>query len=175
MRALHLVFEHSLEASRAALFAFHERPANLALLQRRWPGFRLLSHAATIETGARMEISVRFGPVWLPLTMVHFVHEPPERFGERQVRGPFRRLEHVHEFVELPAGGAGGDDLSGPGTLIRDRLDVALPWYLGGPLADRLIVAPIFRRWFAYRHAELAELVAEGLVPGAGPARGGGA
>ncbi len=152
-----LVFEHTFAASREALFAFHERPGNLALLNRRWPAIRLVAHEEVVRPGGRTTVAIRLGPFRVDLTLEHFVHEPPLRFGETQARGPFRRFRHVHEF-----------EVDGSGTRLRDRLEFALPWYLGGPLADRLVVARDFRRWFAYRHAELAALIAEGLVPGAG-------
>ncbi len=93
-----LVFEHTFAASREALFAFHERPGNLALLNRRWPAIRLGAHEGIVRPGGRTAVAIRLGPVWVGLTLEHFVHEPPLRFGETQARGPFRRFRHVHEF-----------------------------------------------------------------------------
>lgn len=69
------------------------------------------------------------------------------------VKGPFRRFEHVHEF-----------ESSGAGARLRDILEFELPWYLGGVVGDRLLVAPMLRRWFVYRHRELAKLIAEGVL-----------
>jgi ligand-binding SRPBCC domain-containing protein len=82
------------------------------------------------------------------MTFEHFLYEPPRRFAERLVRGPFRQFEHVHEF--MPAGSR---------TILRDSLEVSLPWYLGGGLTMKLLVAPKLRRFFAYRHAELEQLL----------------
>jgi ligand-binding SRPBCC domain-containing protein len=81
------------------------------------------------------------------------VLEPPTRFGEGQVRGPFARFAHVHEFEPRPGG-----------TLLRERLEVRLPWWLGGEAAVRWIVAPRLRRYFAARHDRLARLAVAGAL-----------
>ena len=73
--------------------------------------------------------------------------------GERQVRGPFARFEHVHEF-SVAAGG----------TRIVDRIELALPWLRGGALAERWIVAPWLRRLFEFRHAAYRRLVESGRL-----------
>jgi len=152
---MNIQFEHAFDFDMPPerLFAFHENPDNLALLLRDWPTFRMISNDGNIRVGAVTRIQEQMGLVWVPLTFEHFVYEPPHRFGERQVRGPFRKFEHIHEFVA-----------SGLGTVLRDVLDVRLPWYLGAGLAMRLIVAPKLRRFFAFRHAELERLVREGVV-----------
>ncbi len=154
-----LVFEQLVPVSVEQLFDFHRRPASLVLLQRGWPAFRMLAHAPELAEGARIEVEERFGPCWLRLSLVHARVDPPRSFLDRQVAGPFARLEHLHEFLARPGG-----------TLLRDTLDFRLRWSLGGPLADRLVAAPRFRRWFAYRHRALLELVREGAL---GPERRG--
>ena len=87
------------------------------------------------------------------MLLEHVAFEPPLRFAERQVEGPFARFEHLHEFVE-----------KGDGTMVVDRLDFALPWSRGGPLADRFVVGPAFRRFFAFRRVAYAGLLAEGRL-----------
>lgn len=150
---MHFEFERRFLLPRERLFAFHENPDNLALLMQSWPTFRMVSHSGHIGPGAITEVRERMGPVWVSMTFEHFLYEPPDRFGERQVRGPFQQFVHVHEFL-----------LAGGGTLLRDRIDLRLPWYLGGELAMRLLVAGRMRRFFAYRHAELERLIHEGVV-----------
>jgi ligand-binding SRPBCC domain-containing protein len=146
-----LTFEHVFDISAANLFAFHENPSNLALFLRGWTTFRMVANDGHIRVGSVTRVQERIGPVWVPMTFEHFVYEPPVRFGERQVRGPFKKLEHIHEF-----------ESAGSRTILRDALDVLLPWYLGGSIATRLFVAPKFRRFFAYRHAEMERLLRAG-------------
>lgn len=148
-----LSFEHVFDVAAADLFLFHENPQNLAVFLNGWPTFRMISSDGHIRVGSITRVQERIGPVWIPMTFEHFLYEPPRRFGERQVRGPFTRLEHVHEFESTSSG-----------TILRDSLDVVLPWYLGGSLAMRWFVAPKFRRFFAFRHAELDRLLKAGKL-----------
>lgn len=153
---MQLRFEQVVPVPRARLFAFHSDPANLGVLLAGWRGFELLAHPGTIAPGSVVRLRQRVGPLAFELAFEHFVLEPPERFGERQVAGPFARFEHVHEFADAPGG---------PGaTRIVDRVDFALPWHLGGRLAERLVAAPELARFFEFRRAAYARLVAEGRL-----------
>ena len=147
-----LQFEHFFDVPAEELFAFHENPDNLALLLRGWATFRMVANDGHIRVGSITRVQERIGLVWVGITFEHFVYEPPRRFGERQVGGPFKRFEHIHEFE--PAGSS---------TILRDLLEVVLPWHLGGNLLMKLVVAPKLRRFFAFRHAELERLFREGI------------
>ena len=149
-----LSFERTFPIAAPDLFAFHENPDNLAVLLRGWPTFQMISNDGHIRVGSTTRVRERLGPIWIPMTFEHFVYEPPCRFGERQVAGPFRKMEHVHEF-----------ESAGARTIARDLIDVTLPWYLGGDLAVRLFVVPKFRRFFAFRHAAIDRLLAAGRLP----------
>ena len=72
--------------------------------------------------------------------------EPPHRFVDEQVKGPYRRWVHEHAFI--PQDG---------GTLVKDVVEYDM---LGGRLADRLLVRRDLRRIFDYRQARLAEIFA---------------
>jgi ligand-binding SRPBCC domain-containing protein len=77
------------------------------------------------------------------------VWEPPQRFVDVQLSGPYRRWRHEHAFESLPGGG----------TRVIDRVEYAV-W--GGGLIDRWIVRPEMERMFAYRAKRLAELFPAG-------------
>ena len=150
---MQLRFEQLVSIPRPRLFEFHTDPANLAILLEGWRGFELRGHPGSIRPGSRVHLRQRVGPLAFELEFVHFVLEPPECFGERQVRGPFARFEHVHEFHEDPGG-----------TRIVDRVDFALPWYLGGRLADRLIARPELVRFFEFRRKAYGRLLDDGRL-----------
>lgn len=61
--------------------------------------------------------------------------DPPRLFRDRQVRGPFRSFDHLHQF----------DAIEG-GTLMIDVLDFAAPVWLIGPVIERLVLARHLRR-----------------------------
>ena len=69
------------------------------------------------------------------------VWEPPHRFVDRQIRGPYRVWIHEHTFAELNGG-----------TLVGDTVEYAAP---GGILVQKLFLARDLRRIFAYRHERL--------------------
>lgn len=148
-----LCFEQTVDAARDALFAFHADPANLAALLEGWKGFRLLAHEGHIRPPSRVRVRQTVCFVQHEMTFEHFVFEPGLRFGERQVHGPFARFEHTHEFSDAPRG-----------TTIVDRVDFALPWRLGGPIADRCVVAPALRRFFEFRRAAYQRLCESGRM-----------
>lgn len=144
-----LAFESVVPAPQEAVFALHETPALLETLHAGM-NFRLVSHAGHIRPGARVTVRYRVGP--FPVTMVfeHVLYEPPHKFGERLIQGPFRRLRHTHAFETVPGG-----------TRVSDRLEVELPWWLGGALAVRWVVAAKAKRVFAHRYEILKKLVLE--------------
>ena len=74
--------------------------------------------------------------------------EPPVRFSDIQVRGPYAEWKHTHTFEE-----------ENGGTLVRDEVRYRL-W---GPafataLINRLLVAPDTKRIFEFRHKALEEI-----------------
>ncbi len=91
---------------------------------------------------------------WWTLTSRITVVEPPTRFADEQVAGPFARFEHVHTFSPTPAG-----------TLMVDDWDHTAPFGPLGWLADRLILGRHMRRLLETRNAALkAEAEMEGLA-----------
>ena len=70
--------------------------------------------------------------------------EPPFRFVDEQIKGPFQRWTHEHRFEK-----------SGQGTLCHDRVRYSI---LGGPIIQRLFVERDVKRIFAFRAAKLTQL-----------------
>lgn len=58
----------------------------------------------------------------------------PEFFVDEQVKGPFRRFRHVHEFREDPAG-----------TVMVDRIEFEAPFGPLGRLVEKLVLARYLR------------------------------
>ncbi|GAA0946253.1 SRPBCC family protein [Virgisporangium aurantiacum] len=110
---------------------------------------------ATTSTGRRRvalgdEVTFRarhFGVVWRMTSRIT-AYEPPRRFVDEQVRGPFRALRHEHVF----------DDL-GPGrTRMTDRMTVTAPFGPLGILVTRMLLAPHLRRLLKRRSAHVKRL-----------------
>jgi len=161
---MHLCFENTIPVSRPVLFAFHEEPQNLARLHQGGCALRLLRHGGNIHVGSRtwFEITVA-GVVPVVLGFEHILYDPPHRFAEQMVHGPFARFVHIHDFEE-----------AGCGTLVRDRLDITLPPHYGGEWAMKTLIAPALEQTFTGRAAALERLANTGvIVPNGGQPLGG--
>jgi ligand-binding SRPBCC domain-containing protein len=78
--------------------------------------------------------------------------EPPVRFVDVQVRGPYQLWHHTHEFAPAP----GGD-----GTLMRDTVRYAIGFGPFGALAARAFVHRDIAKIFDFRReAVVARLLA---------------
>ena len=82
------------------------------------------------------------------------VWEPPLRFVDVQVRGPYSLWEHTHAF-EAATGG----------TLMRVRVRYRVPLGVLGGLANLAMVRRDVERIFDYRREEVSRLSALGRSP----------
>jgi ligand-binding SRPBCC domain-containing protein len=134
---------------RPEVFAFFAEPTVLERLTPPAFRLRLVNRDVTMTVGAVLEFRLRWLGV-LPLRWRAFVREwdPPFRFVDVQVRGPYARWEHRHRFLE-----------EGGGTWVEDRVTYRLPLGPLGRVAHALLVKRQLRELWAYRHRQLAELV----------------
>jgi len=151
---LHFCFEHLVSAPRNSVFRFFQNPTRLELLHSGWPKIRLLHHESRVGLGAEIWVEVRLvGFIPLVLGFRHTLFEPSIRFGEEAIHGPFSRFIHIHEFIPQDEN-----------TLVRDLLEVSLPWHYGGEAVMRHGVAPTMRRMFHNRADNLIRLVNHGVL-----------
>ncbi|GLB68270.1 SRPBCC family protein [Arthrobacter mangrovi] len=82
----------------------------------------------------------------LPLRMTSRITEMsvPDYFVDEQVRGPFRRFRHVHEFTE-----------DGPETLMIDRVEFSAPFGVLGRVVERLVLARYLQKLIRERNRYL--------------------
>jgi len=146
-----LFYECRVDADLEALFRFHENPANLAVLHEGMPGFRLLAHQ--MDPCIARFVQTVFGVLPVVLQFRRVLFEPPYVFGEELTHGPFSRFRHEHHFESCT-----------DGLIVRDVLTCELPWWYGGELAVRALVAPQMDGVFAFRHKALRRLIDEGVI-----------
>lgn len=119
------------------VFRFHEREDALSLLAPAFPPVRVIGRTGGIETGARVELRVGVFR-WVAL---HTSFEKNRLFEDRQIRGPFAKWVHRHEF-----------EAAGAKTRLTDRIEYELP---GGLLVNLLFSWTVglgLRNMFAHRH-----------------------
>ena len=131
------------------VFVFFSDPANLDSITPPWLSFRIVTPAPIemcVGTLLDYRLRIRGFPVCWRSKITAW--EPPHRFVDEQIRGPYRRWIHEHDF-EVRNGGA----------LVRDHVQYAVPfdWAL-----HKLFVRPDVERIFAYRTESLRRRFADG-------------
>ena len=130
---------------RAKIFEFFSDPRNLDRLTPTWLKFEILSpHSTVIGTGTLLDYRLRLRGLPIRWQSEISIWEPPERFVDRQVRGPYKLWVHKHSFEEHE------DD-----TLVGDSVEYAVR---GGCLVQKFLVGPDLERIFAYRHKVLEQI-----------------
>ena len=126
-----------IQAPPGVVFSFHEKPEAFEILMPPGRKFQILRREGGIQDGGEIEFRLRFGPFWIRWHARHSGYQKNVVFVDEQVRGPFRRWIHRHEF-----------HAQGGSTRLTDSIDFSLP---GGALADftlgwaaRLVLGQIF-------------------------------
>ena len=139
----------------ATVFPFFADARNLERLTPPFLKFRVLSTSTPgVERGTLIRYTLRLHGVPIPWTSRIDVWEPPHQFVDLQLRGPYRRWHHTHQFAAENAG-----------TRVNDRVEFALPF---GFLHHTPVAALIQRdvqRIFAYRQDTLARHFAAEPTP----------
>lgn len=140
---------------RADVFAFFTDPTTVARVTPPRFRLRLLDPVRTIGAGTVLDYRLTWFGV--PVRWRAFIREydPPFRFVDVQVRGPFARWEHRHRFLEEEGG-----------TWVEDRVTYRLPLGPLGRAAHAVLVRRELSRMWIHRQRRIGEL----LVP-AVPAR----
>lgn len=145
-RAVRLEFETFIDRPREAIFPFFADAHNLERITPPILAFRVLT-PAPIDMREDALIDYRLSLRGLPMkwrTRIA-VWEPPVRFVDTQLKGPYRLWHHEHTFE--PAGEGR--------TRCRDIVHYA---HLGGPIIDALLVRRDVKKIFAFRQEALAEI-----------------
>lgn len=145
------------------VFAFFERPENLARITPESLGFQILTPPPIVmRTGTLLDYKIRilgFPVRWRTLITTY---SPPFRFVDEQLRGPYDFWHHTHSFEEIPEG-----------TLMRDEVRYQLGMGPLGALMHRLYVAKSLNQIFEFRARVIGKFFDEaGVSEAVGQARG---
>jgi ligand-binding SRPBCC domain-containing protein len=135
--------------ARPEVFAFFADPTSTGRLLPPWIRVTLVGGARrAVEAG--MILDYRVACLRVPVRWRAFVREcdPPFRFLDVQLRGPFARWEHRHRFLA-----------EGAGTLMEDRLVYRLPLGLLGRAAHTMAVGHLMAAAWRHRTRRIGELV----------------
>lgn len=126
-------------APRAALYAWHARPGAFERLTPPGQRVRLVEDSGGIADGARKVLAI--GALGIRWVALHDGHVEGHRFRDVQQRGPFRRWEHTHTFLD------DGPDRS----ILEDSVEYELPLGPLGELAAGWAIRRQLARMFAHR------------------------
>ena len=132
--------------SRPDVFALFSDAFQLERLTPPWLNFRVLTPGPIeMQSGRLIDYQIKLHGIPIRWRTKITNWEPPHRFTDSQLRGPYRLWVHRHTFEEVDGG-----------TLVRDRVDYLVP---GGAIVNRLFVQGDLRRIFNYRHDQLPGLL----------------
>jgi ligand-binding SRPBCC domain-containing protein len=123
------------------IFEFFARPENLRRITPTGLGFEFRSDDFEMRAGLEIDYRIRplFGvPVGWRTRITGF--DPPHRFADVQLRGPYRLWEHVHTFRSVDGG-----------TVVDDDVTYVLPFGPLGEIAHRWLVRFELERIFRHR------------------------
>lgn len=147
MRVRNFESQLLLPQSRDRVFAFFSDAQNLDLITPPWLHFRTMT-AGSGEMRPGMVIDHRLRVHGFPLRWRSEITnwDPPVRFVDEQIRGPYRLWVHEHRFEKRNGG-----------TLVLDHVRYAV---LFDFLMHQLFIRPDIERIFAYREKKLREIFA---------------
>jgi ligand-binding SRPBCC domain-containing protein len=147
MRCVH-VLERSqrLRVPLQDAFAFYGEAANLEEITPPWLRFEVLTPEVAMRPGALIDYRLRLHGAPIRWRTRIEAWEPPARFVDVQVRGPFALWHHTHTFR------ADGKDA----VVIADRIRYALPLAPVGRLAHAAFVRRDLDRIFDHRMRAVA-------------------
>ncbi len=146
MKEFSIEREQVVPRKREEVFRFFSDPHNLEAITPPWLHFHIVSSSTpTIGEGTLIEYRLRVRG--LPLRWRSLIREwdPPHRFVDEQLSGPYRRWVHEHRFEDL-----------GDRTRVSDNVRYSV---LGGALVNRFLVRPDVKRIFDHRTLRLEALM----------------
>ena len=123
------------------VFDFFSKAQNLQELTPAWLHFRILSVDPTpVQEGTLIKYSLRWRIFPIRWTTEIIEWEPPHRFVDVELKGPYKLWHHEHRFMA-----------EGTNTRIIDEVQYELPFGFLGSIAHTLKVRKDVQTIFAYR------------------------
>ncbi len=139
--------EQSLPATPADVFPFFGEANNLEAITPPWLGFAVTTPGPIeMRPGTLIEYRLRLHAVPIRWRTTIAAWDPPRRFVDVQIQGPYGLWHHTHDFEDDGRGG----------TIMRDTVRYALPLGVLGEVAHRLLVRRDLAAIFDFRRDAIA-------------------
>ena len=130
------------------VFSFFSAAENLNLITPPWLYFKILTPLPIkMEKNTLIDYSIKLLGLRMTWKTEIMIWQPPHKFIDRQIEGPYRVWEHTHQFEK-----------KAEGTQMTDIVRYAVPGFVLSPLIHYLFVRPRLDKIFAYRKQRMLEL-----------------
>jgi ligand-binding SRPBCC domain-containing protein len=156
MRLYSLDRDQNVPLPPADVFEFFSRPENLARITPESLNFRIITPQPIImRQGTLIDYTIRVLGFPVHWTTIIEDYQPPHRFVDVQLRGPYKYWHHTHEFSAVPGG-----------TMISDRVRYLLPFEPFSRLAHNVIVRRQLAHIFEHRAKMIKKIFTEARPEG---------
>jgi ligand-binding SRPBCC domain-containing protein len=132
---------------RSVVFNFFSEAVNLELLTPPWLRFRILSNLPiTMSKGVQIKYRLQLYHIPLKWLTEISLWEPPFRFIDKQLKGPYKLWIHLHQFEDTDTG-----------TRMIDELKYAIPPVPFRHFITHHFVANRINEIFSYRKKMILE------------------
>ncbi|MBT3589663.1 MAG: SRPBCC family protein [Candidatus Marinimicrobia bacterium] len=130
------------------IFAFFSRPENLSLITPDHLDFKILTPPPIeMKKGALIDYIIRIFKAPIHWQTLITSYEPPYKFVDKQIKGPYKYWHHTHTFVE-------GSD----GVEIHDEIQYSVPFGIIGKLLHAIWIKNNLNYIFEYRREVIHNL-----------------
>jgi len=138
----------TVDLPREEVFEFFADANQLETITPEWLNFEVLTpRPILMRAGLLLDYRIRLH--WVPIKWRTEISawNPPFRFVDQQLKGPYKRWHHEHTFEEVDGK-----------TIVFDNVHY-IP--RGGSLIHRFMVKPDLEKIFRFRHDRLTEIFAQ--------------
>ena len=137
-----------LPAPREKVFEFFSKAENLQKMTPSWLNFKILTPMPIkVKQGSLINYRLKLFGIPIHWKTEISLWEPPHRFVDRQINGPYQTWIHTHRFESIDRG-----------TLMADLVEyMPKGWFLA-PLMNRLFVKRNVKKIFDHRREEILKI-----------------
>lgn len=143
-----ILIKHSIDA----VFDFFSKAENLNLITPPDLSFKIITPLPVeMKNGTIIDYKIKLNGLPFSWKTEITAWEPPFRFVDTQLKGPYKVWIHEHTFTETPQG-----------TVIKDSVDYLPKGWIAEPLIHNLFVRKRLEYIFDYRQKKLSLIFANG-------------
>ncbi len=140
--------EISVNRSIDEVFDFFARAENLNIITPPELNFRIITPLPVeMKKGTLIDYKIKLSGIPFKWKTEITAWEPPFRFVDEQIKGPYKIWIHEHTFMS-----------QGSRTIVKDKVEYLSPGKIAEPVLHRLIVKKRLERIFSYRREKISEL-----------------